>query len=434
MNRNDANHPKYVCMIRFSSVLKLMTSAPKRWHTGQRIRTQQNMPNIREWLTEQWQQTKQRWLPDKEENSVALDQVSRFYQSDFYTSLDDGLKSAFYDGPLGGLDSRIIERTELDFLLDCYRLWQSGRNVSCGIYGEKGTGLSTLLNMFSNQLKKQDQAFKLLSLEKRLSSEQDVISAIGLLLAIEPKEYKLDEFINALNALPARVIILDNIHFLVQRTIDAQIVIDTLSAIILASRGHHFWVLAGEEQAWRRLCYGYQFENLFSHQQQIPNFNERQIRDLLIKRFSYGGFHTINDISIDELAQEKSPVNEVAKRSKGCVELGIFYCLNNLTYGTKPQSIYIMSPQEVDMAPLKKLTQAELFSLAEISTHGQLSIKEHHKIFRISLNESKMILEHLRVLGLLDKNEEVTRSDAYSLKLIISAVVIRYLISMNYLY
>jgi hypothetical protein len=392
------------------------------------------MPNIREWLTDQWQQTKQRWLPDKEDNSVSLDQVSRFYQSDFYLSLDAGLKSAFYDGQLGGLDSRVIERKDMEFLLDCYRLWQSGRNVSCGIYGEKGTGLSTLLNMFTNQLKHQEQSFKLLSLEKRLCNEQDVINILARSLAIEPKEYKLDEFIDVLNQLPACVIIVDNVHFLVQRTIDAQIVIDTLSAIILASRGLHLWVLAGEEQSWRRLCYGYQFEKLFSHQQHIPNFSESQIRDLLIRRFSYGGFNTINDIPIDKLADEKSPVNNIAKRSKGCVELGLFYCLNNLTYGTKPQSIFIMPPQEVDMAPLKKLTQVELFTLAEISTHGQLSVKEHHTIFRISLNESKMILEHLRVLGILDKNEEMSSSDAYSLKLIISAVVIRYLISMNYLY
>ena len=392
------------------------------------------MPKIQEWFAEQWQATKQRWLPEKEDNSVALDQVSRFYQSDFYLSLDAGLKSAFYDGPLGGLDSRTLERKDLDFLLDCCRLWQGGRNVSCGIYGEKGTGLSTLLNMFTTELKKQDQAFKQLNLERRLTSEQDVINTLALLLAIEPKEYNLDTFIEALNELPACVITVDNIHFLVQRTLDAQVVVDTLSAIILASRGHHLWVLAGEEQAWRRLSYGYQFGNLFSHQQHIANFNESQIRDLLIKRFSYGGFHTINDISIDQLANEKSPVNEISKRSKGCVELGLFYCLNNLTYGTKPQSIFILSPQEIDISPLKKLTKLELFTLAEISTHGQLSIKEHHTIFRVSLSESKMILEHLRVLGILDKNEELARSDAYSLKLIISAVVIRNLISMNYLY
>lgn len=389
---------------------------------------------MKKWFIDAWQVIKPQWLTDKKDQTVSLDQVSRFYQSDYYLALDDGLKSAFYDGQLGGLDSRIIERKDHAFLLDCYQLWQSGRNVSCGIYGEKGTGLSTLLNIFTNHLKQQEQHFKQLSLEKRLCSEQDITNTLARLFAMEEKEYKLDDFINALNALPPCVITIDNVHFLVQRTLDAQKVIDTLSAIILASRGHHFWVLACEEQAWRRLCYGYQFENLFSHQQHVSNFNETQIRDLLIKRFTYGGFNTINDIPIDKLTGEKDPLNEISKRSKGCVELGLFYCLNNLTYGTKPQSIYIMPPQEVDTAPLKKLPQIELFTLAEISAHGQLSVKEHHKIFRVSLNESKMILEHLRVLGILDKNEEASHSDAYSLKLIISAVVIRYLISMNYLY
>ena len=245
---------------------------------------------------------------------------------------------------------------------------------------------------------------------------------------------KLNDFIHTINELPQCVVVMDNVHFLVQRSLDAQIVIDCLSSIILSSRGHHLWVLSGEEQSWRRLCYGYHFEHLFSHQQHIANYTDSQIRDLLIKRFSYAGFHAINDITIDQLGNEKSPINEIAKRSKGCVELSIFYCLNNLTYGVTPKSLFITSPLEIDTTPLKQLTQIELFTLSEISTHGQLSAKEHQNIFRISLNESKMLLERLRVLGILDKNEESNYSDTYSLKLIISAVVIRHLISMNYLY
>lgn len=392
------------------------------------------MPNITQWLTEQWHQTKLTWFSNQEDNTVPLDQISRFYQSSFYLSLDEGLKSAFYDGPLGGLDSRVIKRKDMEFLNQSFTLWQHGRNVSCAIYGEKGTGLSTLLNMFIHQIKSQDQTYKLLSLEKRITSEQDVTDTLARLVGLTEGPYKLDDFIDAFCQLPPTVIILDNLHFLVQRTLGAQAVIDCLGAIILASRGHHFWLLAAEEQSWRRLCYGYQFENLISHQHHVSNLNDSEMRELLINRFSYAGFHTINEIPIEKLHNEKSPINDIAKRSKGCVELGLFYCMNNLTYGTKPQSLLIMPAQEIDVTSLKKLTQVELFTLAEIATHGQLSAREHARIFRTNLNESKMTLEHLRVLGIVDQNDEASRSDAYGLKLIISAVVIRYLISMNYLY
>lgn len=392
------------------------------------------MLNLKQRLADLWLKAKQGWLTETEDSSVALDQVSRFYQSDFYLSLDKGLRSAFYDGPLGGLDSRVIERQDVDFLLSCHGYWQNGRNVSCAIFGEKGTGLSTLLNMFTAKLKQQDQAFKSLILEKRLCSEQDVINSFAKLLGMENKDYTFDEFIILINQLPPCVITLDNLHFLVQRTLDAQVVVDTLSAIILASRGYHLWIVACEEQAWRRLCYGYQIEHVFSHQQQVANFSESQMLELLLKRFSYGGFRTINDMPIETLVDGKCPLNDIAKRCKGCIELSLFYCLNNLSYGITEKSVCIMPAEEIDVTALKSLSQLELFSLAEICAHGHLSVKEHHKIFRISLGESKMILEHLRVLGILDKNEGVSGSDAYSLKLIISAVVIRYLISMNSLY
>ncbi|MGR6875138.1 AAA family ATPase [Pseudomonas sp. HK3] len=392
------------------------------------------MFNIKQSLTDLWLKVKDHWFKAKEDLTVPLDQVSRFYQSEFYQSLDDDLKSAFYDGPLGGLDSRIIECKDIDFLMDCYCLWESGRNVSCGIYGEKGTGLSTLLNIFTTQLKQKNQSYKQLDIQHRLCDQQDIITELSKLFAIEPKSYALDDFIEVVKELPKSVIIIDNIHFLVQRTLTAQIIVDALSAIILASRGHHLWVIAGEEQSWRRLSYGYNFDNLFSHQQHIANFNESQMRELLVKRFSYAGFHTINDIAIDKLKDEKSPLNEIAKRSKGCVELSLFYALNKIAYGIEQKSLLISPPQEIDMTSIKKLSRIELFTLAEISAHGQLSIKEHHLLFRISLSDSKMVLEHLRVIGILDKNEAITYVDTYGLKLIISAVVIRYLISMNYLY
>lgn len=106
------------------------------------------MINIKQSITELWLETKQRWFPSKENNAVPLDQISRFYQTDFYQSLDESLKSAFYDGPLGGLDSRVLARKDVDFLSQSFSLWQHGRNLSCAIYGEKGTGLSTLLNIF----------------------------------------------------------------------------------------------------------------------------------------------------------------------------------------------------------------------------------------------------------------------------------------------
>jgi hypothetical protein len=87
--------------------------------------------------------------------------------------------------------------------------------------------------------------------------------------------------------------------------------------------------------------------------------------------------------------------------------------------------LFFSPPLEIDSGSFKQLSQLDLFTLAEIATHGQLTPSEHHVIFRISLNQSKMILEHLRVIGLLDQNEDANPRDAYALKLIISAIVIR---------
>ena len=390
--------------------------------------------SINNWLHDKWQQFRQFIMPTSDDTTIPLDQVSRFYQSDSYRALDQSIASAFFDGPLGGLDQRILIRKENEMLIHDFSLWKQGRNISSAIYGEKGTGLSTYLNVFTAHLKKSEQSYKTLSLEQRLTDVQSVILAISKQLNIETPPEKLDSFIEAINELPATVLIIDNAHFLVQRTLNAQLIVDTLSSIILGSRGHHLWVISCEEQAWRRLCYGYQIQNIFSNHHHISNYSDSQIKELLIKRIAYAGFTKVNGIDISNLHNEKSPLNAIAKKSKGCIELGIFYCLSTLTSGMSKDELFFNQPLEIDTGSFKDLTQLDLFTLAEIATHGQLTPKEHHLIFRISLNQSKMILEHLRVLGLLDQNDDANRRDAYSLKLIISAVVIRYLISMNYLY
>lgn len=389
---------------------------------------------INNWLHSQWQHIRQLVMPSSEDKTIPLDQVSRFYQSDVYRSLDQAITSAFFDGPLGGLDQRIASRKEDELLLQSFSLWQQGRSISCVIYGEKGTGLSTYLNVFMAHLKKTQQDYKNLSLNQRLSDTQSVIDALSKPFNMLTPPTKLDDFIEQINALPPTVIIVDNAHFLVQRTLNAQVVIDALSSIILGSRGHHLWIVASEEQAWRRLCYGYGFQNIFSDEHHIKNYTDAQIKELLIKRIAYSGAKKINGTPIEEANHDKSPINAIAKKSKGCIELGIFYCLNTLTSGMTPDDLFFNAPSDIDMGSFKDLSQLELFTLAEVATHGQLTAKEHHLIFRTSLDQSKMILEHLRVLGILDQNNEANRGDAYALKLIISAVVIRYLISMNYLY
>ncbi len=159
-------------------------------------------------------------------------------------------------------------------------------------------------------------------------------------------------------------------------------------------------MIACEEQAWRRLCYGYQFQNIFSNQHLISNYNDAQIKELLIKRISYAGITKVNGIELDLLSNEKSPLNAIAKKSKGCIELGIFYCLSTLTSGMSQNELFFNAPLEIDTGSFKELSQLDLFTLAEIATHGQLTPKEHHLIFRISLNQSKIDFRTLTRSGL----------------------------------
>jgi hypothetical protein len=369
-----------------------------------------------------------------EDKYIPLDQVTRFYQSDFYCALDEKLRDAFTDLPLAGNDSRLIQRSTMQQLRNAVQAWQEGRNLSMVINAEKSSGLTTLLNSFALHLKENKISHQYTTLNERLTSPLDITTLVKELFHLRSDPIGLDNLIVHINSLKPKVIILDNLHFLVQRTAAAQSVIDTLGAIILGTRGHHLWVLGCEEQAWRRLNYGYEFAHVFSHTVTLQNFSRSEIHELLITRFHSAGFTHINEVPLAELKKTKTPIDAISRKSKGCIELALFYCLANMQYGTSQYKVFLQRPLGINISALKDLDNSELFTLAEICTHGQLSPSEHRIIFRNTLNQSKMALEHLRVLGLLDQVAPGNRREAYELKLIASSMIINHLIAANYLY
>lgn len=369
-----------------------------------------------------------------EDKFIPLDQVTRFYQSDFYLALDEKLRDSFTDMPLPGDDPRIIQRSTMAQLTNAVQAWQEGRNLSVAISGEKSSGLTTLLNGFILYLKDNKISHQHLPLDERLTSALEITTLVKELFRLRSDPIGLDNLIMHINELKPKVIVLDNLHFLVQRTGSAQRIIDTLGAIILGTRGHHLWVLGCEEQAWRRLTYGYEFEHVFSHLIHLDNFSRSEMNELLVTRFRCAGFTHINEVLLDELKNTKTPIDAISRKSKGCIELALFYCLANMQYGTGKHKVFLQRPLTIDVSALKELDNTELFTLAEICTHGQLSASEHRVIFRTTLNQSKMALEHLRVLGLLDQVEPGNRREAYQLKLIASSMIIDHLIAANYLY
>lgn len=369
-----------------------------------------------------------------EDKYIPLDQVTRFYQSDFYCALDEKLRDAFTDLPLAGNDNRLIQRSTMLQLRNAVQAWQEGRNLSMVINAEKSSGLTTLLNSFALHLKENKISHQYTTLNERLTSPLDITTLVKELFHLRSDPIGLDNLIVHINSLKPKVLILDNLHFLVQRTAAAQSVIDTLGAIILGTRGHHLWVLGCEEQAWRRLNYGYEFAHVFSHTVTLQNFSRSEIHELLITRFHSAGFTHINEVPLADLKKTKTPIDAIARKSKGCIELALFYCLANMQYGTSQYKVFLQRPLGINISALKNLDNNELFTLAEICTHGQLSPSEHRVIFRNTLNQSKMALEHLRVLGLLDQVAPGNRREAYELKLIASSMIINHLIAANYLY
>jgi hypothetical protein len=121
------------------------------------------------------------------------------------------------------------------------------------------------------------------------------------------------------------------------------------------------------------------------------------------------------------------------KLSNGKPDLACFCFLGSLLRQAGNDQLDIQSILALDFSLLKQLISEELFTLAEVAAHGQLTINDHCAVFRSSHEESWLLLERLYHQCLLDRNETGTGL-AYHLVPLYSDVITRHLANVNYLY
>jgi hypothetical protein len=123
----------------------------------------------------------------------------------------------------------------------------------------------------------------------------------------------------------------------------------------------------------------------------------------------------------------------VHKLSNGKPDLAFFYFLTSLLFDTGAEPLNMQAPVALDFSALKQLLSEELFTLAEVAAHGQLTLSEHRAVFRVSEQESRLLLERLYHQCLLDKDPSAVEP-TYRLVPLYSDAVTRYLSNANFLY
>lgn len=358
-------------------------------------------------------------------------------QVELNENLPTEIVEAFDDRPLAPNDPRFVGRTlELDQIADALTEWRAGRGSLTAIIAPHGAGLTTLLNQ-ARHLIQGDEELSYLSLAERIHSSADALRTINSIFELDPQPLSVAEMILAINKMPRRVIMIDDAHMLLARSMGNQAAVQTIGALLVATQVQHCWIIGCAKQAWRRLSFLYQTDHFFNRLIELDYFSLEELSEIIERRFYGLGYEWSARIALE---QEKSdPMIERFRQlhslSNGLPEMAFFFLL--FAMSEMDGKIIKLQPfSSLDTSAIKSCSEEELFSLAEIFVHGVLDHVEHEALFRISSEQSMVRLERLCRTGILQRirTNEHYASNSYYLSPILAQAVVQHLVISNRLY
>jgi len=367
---------------------------------------------------------------------LCLAQAARLDRHYADLALPEALLQAFSSEPLAAGDTRFIGREDqLSRLLAALEMWRAGHSSMVAVTGPQGCGLSSFLQQLPLRVA-DNESCRYGKLTHRPYDINDTLVMLGAMVGGKPSAGSVEELVEYINGLPPSVFVIDNGHFLACRIMGANKAIRIFGAVMVATQHRHLWVLGCQEYAWRRLVYVYRADRYFADRIELPLFSEPELSQCLTNRlqaseFALSAGSTGADAQTPTLLARQ--LSTLYKLCDGKPDYAFFCFLGSLLINDDSRQLELQPVIPPDFSILKQLISEELFTLAEVASHGQLSIDDHRALFRCRREESWLLLERLYRQCLLDKHETTAEPD-YHLVPQYSNVIGSYLANANYLY
>jgi hypothetical protein len=343
---------------------------------------------------------------------------------------------------------------ELELLLRSVRRWRNGRPCSVVIVGPEGSGKSSLLNCFANEIAS-GTVLEKREIEVRLSNQEEIFRLLEEWFLIQESCQSVTDLVEHLLQQPKQIVLVEGGHNLMLRTIGGGKAAETFFSIILGTRSHFLWVLSVRQYPWQRMQYQLKANQYFTHEIRTLFHDERELYEALMVRQRASGFRItysdegLNNRRITKLRLRNALESDVVQKelereyfkslfelSGGNLEAALSYWLLSLSYQEQDKAIRVAPCVTLDYRFLRSFDSQLLFTLAELMNHGGMTPAEHSRIFRLESSKSQLLLDYLVEIRLVDCTSFDDRKEPslYVVNPIVIHPVASILESMNILY
>jgi hypothetical protein len=320
-------------------------------------------------------------------------------------------------------DERFFEGRdkELSGLNAAYENWKLKRYAPVIIYGEKGSGMTTLLNFYFKKLETNYNIVRTL-LITNIYNENDFIDFLKSTFS-KSTFNSIDEAAKYLNEIVTKqIVVIENMQNLFLRKVNGFICLKMLFELISKTNQNIFWIISSSLYAWEYLSKVMNVSDYFGYQIKLEKLNDEQMINIIIKRHRISGYNIYFEPADSTVIKKKSKklsdaeIQEYLKKeyffelndfAKSNISLALLYWMRS-TKEVTTDSIKLGSVVDHDFSFLNAMGPEKLFILYLLLLHDGLSEGDVMKIYNKSLDEIR-----LNLLTLLDDGIIIKKKDLY---------------------
>jgi hypothetical protein len=355
--------------------------------------------------------------------------------------------------PLLNREFLVGRDSELQTLADTYKRWRAQRAANIAIIGGEGSGKSSLINCFENEIAEETEVVHI-ELNERLRTEADVIRIFAARLGVGTIPDSIADLAQALLAGPRRIAVVHRTHNMYLRTVGGSAAPRAFFRLMLATRAHLMWLTSFRLYPWRRLDYLFEAGRYYTHLLTTELHDEAELREAILRRQrTTGDTLVFSDQEVASRVIRKlrlrheldSPVVQHAladryfetlfRLSGGNLASAFYFWLLSLR-AERPRHLTVLPSLTLDDRLIRGLERLDQFTLAELVGHGHLTAAEHAEIFRIDPSYGRLILDNLAQLRIVVRDDTDGNGDTarYGVSTVFQQTVVGVLTDLNTLY